>query len=186
MGKKIMATLVMAVLAAVLLQAPSAYACSCAEPVPVEEEMEKSAAVFSGKVVKIVDNRILTSMSSDASIGYVFEVEKAWKGVERKEVVVYTERYSASCGYEFAYGEEYIVYATKEYGKLRTTLCSRTASLPSAGQDLAQLGAGKEPLKQASLMTKYRSVHYAPLYVGGIIVLIGLILFIRKRNGRHS
>jgi hypothetical protein len=71
-----------------------------------------------------------------------FSVVTAWRGVDTREVTVSTHRSSAMCGYPFQEGEEYLVYARGGEG-LTVSLCSRTAPLADAGEDLAALGAGE-------------------------------------------
>ena len=118
----------------IALVAGLANACSCIPPGTPLEEMEKSDAVFSGKVVTI---------GQDAN-GYVvtFEVERAWKGVSAPTVRVRTAMDSAACGFPFVRGEKYLVYAYDSEGSLSAGLCSRTATLADAAEDVKALGPG--------------------------------------------
>jgi hypothetical protein len=78
-----------------------------------------------------------------------FAVAQSWKGGDRSTIVVNTPASSASCGVEFVQGQEYLVYALENEGTLQTNLCSRTAQLGAAGEDLAVLGAGSAPVPSA-------------------------------------
>ena len=124
------------------------YACSCAvSPSPLEA-MEKSAAVFEGTVVSIKEKFKIMQSSADP-VRVTFQVGARWKGEVGEKVTVTTAQSGASCGFEFTKGERYIVYAGGEKAageegaaKLTVSLCSRTALLPGAEEDLKELGAG--------------------------------------------
>lgn len=120
----------------------SSLACSCAPPQSASQELKRATAVFSGRVVEIKRHR----QSSDlfATVEVVFEVRKAWKGVNHQRVSVFTSSQSAACGYGFKEGRTYLVYAHgDEAEKLMTGLCSRTRRLKDARGDLEELGTGK-------------------------------------------
>ncbi|MCR2822955.1 hypothetical protein [Lederbergia panacisoli] len=130
-------------------------ACSCIPVGTVQEEVDRSTDVFSGKVVEIVDsNKNKKNQSSADLLEVKFEVDKSWKGSNQSELIVYTERDSASCGFEFSLNEEYIVYANEVDGQLRVNLCSRTAQLTAATEDLNELGEGQKPVKVPSSDTE--------------------------------
>ena len=54
-------------------------ACSCAELPSVEEEFERSQAVFSGKVVDVREKRSIKGYQTKSVL---FEVTNTWKGVK--------------------------------------------------------------------------------------------------------
>ena len=73
------------------------------------------------------------------------EVFRFWKGVSQNQLSLYTASGGeASCGFDFKDGEEYLVYANDSDGDLYVSLCSRTASLALAQEDLNVLGAGTQ------------------------------------------
>ncbi|MGE7918934.1 hypothetical protein ACQKM9_08285 [Viridibacillus sp. NPDC093762] len=128
------------------------YACSCAQPDPPKEALKSSSAVFSGKVIEIVDiNKNNEIQSSADPIAILLEVDKSWKGIDKTQVIVFTERSSASCGYGFSLNEKYLVYAYKDGGELRVNACSRTAPLSGAKEDIQALGKGETPAEQVTL-----------------------------------
>ncbi len=96
-----------------------------------------SKAVFVGKVLS-------ESKSGDIKT-FEFEVEKYWKGANKKkiEIDVYeTTRYQA----RFQTGERYLIYASANNdGKLSVGRCSRSREAEDATEDLEKLGAGKNP-----------------------------------------
>ncbi|MFJ7737699.1 hypothetical protein ACIQ2D_15400 [Lysinibacillus sp. NPDC097287] len=129
----------------------TSYACSCAKSYTVEEELEQSAAVFAGEVVEIVDKKkSMFNLSSTDPIAVKFEVEESWKGLNQTQVTVYTERYSASCGYEFNLNTAYLVYAHEANGAFNVNLCSRTTPLLTAEMDISELGKVEKLIEQVS------------------------------------
>ena len=131
------------VIAFLLALHDSGLACSCMPPGKPSEEMKESAAVFSGRVVEIRRNQRTDDFF--ARVEAVIEVERVWKGVEKATVSVFTSSDSAACGYGFKEGETYLVYASGDKeGRLLTTICTRTRRMKDAGEDLKELGPGKE------------------------------------------
>jgi hypothetical protein len=129
------------------LAAPQpAYACSCAPPLAVKEELARKTAVFAGKVISVVQPKQGIIRSSANPVKVTFEVAEVWKGELKAETVVYTAISSASCGYGgFEANKDYIVFAHGSSERLETNLCERTKPLTSAGTELAELGAGYKP-----------------------------------------
>lgn len=115
-----------------------AYACSCLRPGPPLAELDQATAVFAGEVSDIKR----TSTGVEVS----FSVSEVWKGDLNPTLVITTGPHSAACGYPFEIGQDYLVYA---YGgdnaRLGANLCSLTALLSTAGEDLAELGDGVPP-----------------------------------------
>jgi hypothetical protein len=117
------------------LAAGSALACTCTNNYTPTEAYEHSYAVFSGKVVGMLEVDPFTKVFS-------IQVYSVWKGPSFAMVSVATGPDSAACGYEFQVGEEYLVYAysampTYTYS---TDICTRTRLLSNATEDLASLG----------------------------------------------
>lgn len=77
-----------------------------------------------------------------------FRVLGSVKGVD-EEAIIYTNESSAACGFTFEEGKRYLVYANEADGQLHTGLCTRTASLDLADEDLEaldlRLDAGRRP-----------------------------------------
>jgi len=140
MSRQILMT-ILAVLtfgAAVIAHPPGmAYACSCIQPGPPADALDQSEAVFSGTVAEVVPqaNGVLVT----------FDVNEVWKGPNGPQLTLSTSGSSASCGYDFVQGEEYLVYGFAQEGELATGLCTRTAPLANAVDDLAALGEGAAP-----------------------------------------
>jgi hypothetical protein len=128
--------------ASLLFLEETASACSCLPPKGVAQEVEMSSAVFSGKVIEI--KRHDRTEDPLGRVEVIFEVDKAWKGVDKRIVSVFTGSDSAACGYGFKRGRTYLVYTGgSPQGQFSTSICSRTKRLNKAREDLRALGAGK-------------------------------------------
>ena len=121
----------------------TALACTCVPSKGVAQDVEISSAVFSGKVIEI--KRHDRTAEPFWQVEVIFEVDKSWKGVDKRIVSVFTSSGSASCGYGFKKGRTYLVYTGgSPQERLSTSICNRTKRLNQAREDLRVLGAGKE------------------------------------------
>ena len=105
-----------------LLLPDCASACTCApfggSPQQRAERMlDKSSAVFAGKVVDI-------DRDQKGPFGGVdkvsFRLSESWKGTERETLEFTTQSQGIACGYFFSEGREYLVDATS---KMSVSLC---------------------------------------------------------------
>jgi len=123
-------------------------ACSCAT-VSTNEAIENSVAIFSGTVTKITESYPTWPITSSADpVTVEFQVDRVWKGVSEKTIKVKTPSSGSSCGYGFEMGKTYLVYShdiQEEPPVPRVSLCSRTAPISDASEDLDELGIGKMP-----------------------------------------
>lgn len=119
-----------------LAYAPEAHACSCMKLTP-SEGLTSSYAVFTGEVTGIEKN----TATRFGGVEVTFRVKQMWKGDPSEELKVHTAGSGAACGYSFAKGMTYLVYAVRdEADPLRVSLCSRTAPIDKAKKDLDFLG----------------------------------------------
>jgi hypothetical protein len=165
-----------------VLPGQQAYACSCIPPAPPLESMANSDAVFSGKVMRIDSDEAPIINSADP-VKVVFNVSRVWKGPEEGAIALSTARESASCGYNFVVGEEYLVYANNSETGLTTGLCNRTMPLSSAGEDLAALGEGviPAPAAQPTSSTMPWGLAAGALLAG--LVLLAAVILLKPRKG---
>lgn len=119
---------------------PAAARCSCVPPGPPRQALAQAGAVFAGRVVSVTEPREAPGDPDRPYVEVRIVPERRWKGAAGDTVTVLTPPNSAVCGYAFETGREYLVYAEGGEG-LRVFLCSRTAALADAGEDLAALGA---------------------------------------------
>lgn len=127
-----------------------AFACSCAAPGPPKSELSLSEAVFAGHVIDI-EKPSGTLMSSVDPISVTLQVSTVWKGPAYKTMVVQTVRESASCGFPFEIGQDYLIYARGTEAKRMVSLCSRTQLLTDAAEDIRQFGQGMIPQREQPL-----------------------------------
>jgi hypothetical protein len=134
-----------------VLNSYPASACSCLPTTP-QQSFKNSGTVFAGRVIDVVDESESRPEVSRPLLGFkvIFEVSNVWKGKVEKQQVVLTSGSSASCGYSFEKGKDYLVYASTQGSQLETGLCSGTKPLANARPDLAVLGRGKAPIAQTS------------------------------------
>ncbi len=108
-----------------------ASACSCMAPGTPAEEFANYDVVFQGEVINVNENGMSNLVT--------FDVEKSWKGVWGEEIKINTAKDSAGCGYNFEEDKSYVVYAPLVEEELTVTLCSRTALVDDAQEDLDYL-----------------------------------------------
>ncbi len=118
------------------------FACRCRPPEPPANALASATSVFAGRVTALAG---AVDSGGPDPVQATFAVTRVWKGVDQPTAVVVTPASSASCGFAFEQGQEYLVYASDVDGRLQTIACSRTALLAHAGEDLAALGAGSAP-----------------------------------------
>lgn len=168
------------------------YACSCVVPEEPLVALEKSTAVFTGKVVDMKEPKGLIISSADP-VTVTFEVESSWKGTLGNKVKLNTALSSASCGFEFVDGESYLVYAYAsdkgDSGELAASLCSRTVLLSSAGDDLKALGPGASPEppteSPGTVLGDSGSANNVYVWVSAaVIVLLAIVIAVLYRHKR--
>lgn len=167
----------------------TAAACSCAN-ISQEEMYENADAVFVGSVIsrKEKDGGFKEALHAlfgrDKPRHYTynkidFHVTERWKGVDTNKITIVTALHSASCGFNFKKGEEYLVYAHESPAydeKLSTSICSRTTLLSEASEDLAALGPGDTTFTNEEL-------RHDPLNDSGVLKVVGKPAdVIRKAN----
>lgn len=168
-----------------------ASACSCAPPPDAMTAKDMSSAVFTGKVVQVIEHthqfRWLPLWDEPDQGGFdvIFEVQSTWKGMNKTEALVTTDSLAGGCGIPFQEGKEYLVYAAYwEHHELETNKCTRTALLTDAEEDLQALGAGRIPVSST------HSDWSRPLFlyggIGGILCTgIFLLYYLSKKQRRR-
>ena len=116
------------------------FSCTCTPPVSATEELEKSDAVFTGKVLEVITDTINAENTIFTFYKIKFEISAVWKGVNSEQVVISTSMQASVCGFLFEQGIEYIVYAFNDGTSLSTNICTRTKKLSEAQEDLNELG----------------------------------------------
>jgi hypothetical protein len=127
-----------------LLRPSDAHACSCLRQSP-QEAYEQAVSVFEGHVLEI-SPAPATEASALPQLAVKMAVVRSWKGMEQEQVVLTTASDSAMCGFAFEVDQDYLVYAASGTSGLSVSLCSRTALVGAAGEDLQVLGMGATPV----------------------------------------
>jgi hypothetical protein len=160
-----------------------AFACECIEPKEPAQPLSESKTVFSGKVVKI-------DVQPENYVKIVkFDVERAWKGISTTTVTAVTGANGGSCGFPFEEGKEYLVYSYDSYGSSKSliaSMCSRTALLSEAQNDLMVLGPGYVPTQSevdvVQETTKSGSTFPVAYIVGTGAAIAGLVAYLTLRK----
>jgi len=105
----------------------SVFGCICSvPPKDAKEAKSRSQAVFSGEVIsfeKEGDNGLFT-----------FKVEKVWKGVTEKQLVLADLMYKSSCDNGLKVGQRYIIFASYQYFDLLSLPEGKYLSLDKNGK----------------------------------------------------
>lgn len=129
-------------LSAIAFAASDALACSCLTPQsPCAVLKERESVVFVGTVTDIAPASRAGSnaRSSEAALSVRFSVGERFGDTLDGTAVVSTSDSAGTCGYRFSVGESYLVYAYRTPDGLSTSVCSRTAPLAAARDDLEVL-----------------------------------------------
>lgn len=124
-------------LLAVFLQMP----CSCDTKRSVADELKFADIVFQGTLRSVAVPDWDGTSGRTPPQEHTFTVKRSWKGVDQPSVVIATMPLS-DCSFTFIVGEEYLVYADHDPMHPRVylaTVCSRTAPIAKAGEDLKKL-----------------------------------------------
>ena len=180
-------------------QPRQAFACSCAGPVTPDEAFNITSSIFEGKVTKTdrgtgigAANFALAMLWDIPIIGPWIEsrsgsmilagqtkmqvdVLRSWKGVETKQVTVYTGMGGGDCGMPLSPGDHYLFYAHEWQENLSIGICNRTQRMSSASEDM-QFLAGKSTLTLSSVPGSGVPAWIWPAILASVLV----ILFKRK------
>lgn len=193
----------------VLAHPTTAAACSCTRPGLPAQGFRESNAVFTGKVLGIVDeyvpifstiDRILIAIGeqpyfwSQAGryVGYriYFGVYNSWKGVEKTTVMVDTGYGMGDCGYPFALNNDYLVYASYPYGfpdnYWVTSICSRNAEISAATEDLRYLNTFPKVSLNPSMQIFGLPISTVAFWAVFILIAVVMFLNARKPHGLRA
>jgi hypothetical protein len=144
--------------------APESLACSCASSPPCRGYWEASA-VFVGRRVGVrtvtVEVGVGESKYKREMRVFRFAVDRAYRGAKSPFVEVRTGMGGGDCGITFNASEQYLVYAyaDDETGTLGTGICTRTAPVAEAAEDLQYIAGLSSPGSKRSGGSVYGAVH---------------------------
>ncbi|MGV8909185.1 MAG: hypothetical protein ACOH1Y_09395 [Propionicimonas sp.] len=173
---RVLAALVLTLLAVVAAPVSVACACSCAA-LDTDQAMRGASAVFAGTVVA---RSRPTGGYSNELIEYTIEVSRVYQGSVPAEVVVRSAVSGASCGAELA--GQVTVFAQGAIDGLFTTSCSAPATI-----DRSRLGAGHPPAAATPPPEPLTTTDFdgAPLMMlAGLLGLAGVAIWMVRRPRR--
>ena len=164
-----------------LLFVSSALACSCPVHDPAQQ-LSAATVVFSGKVSQITTPVIRVSSADEVHI--VLDTLEVWKGEPKAQYSLTTAVESASCGYTFAKGESYLIYATGEPNDLQAGLC--TVQLLAESRDIALLGSGTKEIvdPEPESFFAVTDIMTSLLWIGVFVIIVVIGFFMHKRAKR--
>ena len=136
----------------------AALACRCLPPPSPNFGLEKSDVVFVGKAtdVEMIEadgwlyGTFKQMMGSEQlyefeTLRVTLEVTTPLKAADESPLILETLASQEQCGIPFQTGKEYVVYAYRSpQGDLKTDMCTRTATVAKAAEDMAVLVEKKE------------------------------------------
>lgn len=175
--------LILALVAPILvLSAPQpAYACTCAGPATPAKGLAQADAVFAGKVTAIKASTMYRFTSSREMLQVTFTVSDVWKGNLHRKTTLSTAPSGEACGYEFALGRDYLVYASESRDGLSTGLCTRTRTLSSAAGDLSVLGTAATPAPGRGANGLATFLVPAALLASLALLIFAVLYFVRQQ-----
>ena len=122
------------------MQTEVAQACGCSAPPTTAEALQRSTAVFKGKVVKIsVPSLDWLGLTRTGAHRVKFEILKQWKGPSAETTVVVTRLTGEGCGFPFEEQKEYLVYVIAEQKHIQSGICTGTKSIADAEEEMEEL-----------------------------------------------
>jgi hypothetical protein len=108
-------------------------------PATAAEALQKSSAVFRGRVVTIYRSFFdRVGITNTAGYRVQFEITKQWKGAPSKSTVVITRLSGEACGFPFEQNKEYLAYIVTEPKDIQTGICTGTINIAEAEQEMKQ------------------------------------------------
>ena len=117
-----------------------AQPCTCMAPATAADALQKSSAVFRGRVVTIYRSFLdRVGITNTAGYRVQFEITNQWKGTPSKSIVVITRITGEACGFPFEEKKEYLVYVVTEPKDIQTGICTGTKNIAEAEQEMKEL-----------------------------------------------
>jgi hypothetical protein len=106
-----------------------AFSCTCTKQPSLEDEVARSAAIFTGRVVVMQ----VVSVENHDMVLVGFKPEHFYVGSGSEKIWVLTGMGRGDCGFRFRLDEKYVVFAyagrTSKKHSLETDICTRTEML---------------------------------------------------------
>ncbi len=146
-------------------------------PGTIAEEVERADAVFLGTVIAVDHSDYKAYVFPDVEV--TFTVQEYWKGVFSEPLVLHTGQGGGDCGFTFEEGKSYLIYAyADDNDDLHANICSRTALLSDAEEDLAKLGKGFVPEEEISFDNSFDLLVFVVIF----LLICFVICYNYKKN----
>lgn len=177
--KKIIITII-SILLFITINNNQTFACSCMMNESPNISMEKAKSVFIWKVSKIEESSIVNNLIDYKKNYVTFNVSNSIKWNLNNEITIITAKDSATCWYNFEESKDYIVYTYWEEKIEEVSLCSRTALLENANEDLEILKNKIVDIEKADVIETKKS--FAEIFISLFIIFISIftIIFITR------
>jgi len=172
--------LILSVFLFITLNTNQTFACSCMMNESPNISMEKAKSVFIWKVSKIEESSIVNNLMDYRKNYVTFSVSSSIKWTSDNEITIVTAKDSATCWYNFEESKDYIVYTYWEEEIEEVSLCSRTALLTDAKEDLEILKDKIVNIETSSETETKKS--YTETFISFLIIFISIftIVFITR------
>ncbi len=151
------AAIILGTTLALVLSTEPAQGCSCAAPAGPADGLNRSTAVFRGRVSEIRRpfwDRI--GLTNSGGYRVTFAVLQHWKGAPATSIELATRLTGEACGFPFQEKKEYLVYAVAKPEDLQTGICTGTKNLDDAAQEMVQLDEIVAAAKKSGATHVYR------------------------------
>ncbi len=125
-----------AILILTLFFSIASYACDCDGILIIEKAFKQSEKVFTGKIISVEPYNSKVYENGDetieeySNVKVMIELTNSFKGDSNNMVEIITGIGGGDCGYDFIFGEEYLIFAydngiytDKNDGIMETTIC---------------------------------------------------------------
>ncbi|MGE4443956.1 MAG: hypothetical protein AB7E37_03115 [Candidatus Altimarinota bacterium] len=172
--------------------ASQTFACSCIPSESPEISLEKATGVFVGTVGNIEKSGMIDNLIGDFPQKKVyFTVSNEIKETYGHNTSITTSNDGASCGYEFEIGKEYLVYTYGEKENQQVSLCSRTAELAYAQEDIEAFSglsltentqniASGNNAQETHIITSAKPMNIPIIII--LIIITGLFIYFRRHG----
>lgn len=99
----------------------------------IRSTLKACDVIFFGEVVKIL------AVPSTDEVDVTFKVQEGFKGEVKKTLALRSTTGCCDCSFRFQVGGKYLIYASREDGCFRTSICSRSTRENKAQADIAVL-----------------------------------------------
>lgn len=164
----------------IVLNNNQTFACSCMMNESPNISMEKAKSVFIWKVTKIEESSMVNNLIDYRKNYVTFSVSSSIKWTSDNEITIVTAKDSATCWYNFEESKDYIVYTYWEEKIEEVSLCSRTAILTYAFDDLEILKDKIVNIEKTDVVETKKS--FTEIFISLLIIFISIftIIFITR------